>query len=61
MMGAMWPLLLLSLLVNCTVVAHVEGSDSGACESLKLKPPLTYTQDKAPRDLSGVVSAKIEC
>lgn len=48
--------LALALLGNAVVVAISGGTVSGQCESLKLKPPLTYTQDKAPRDLSGVVS-----
>jgi len=56
MMAAARLFFLLALLGNA---ADVEGSDGGRCESLKLKPPLTYTQDKAPRDLSGVVSGKL--
>lgn len=44
------------LLAVLAITSSVARADDGHCESLKLKPPLTYTQDKAPRDLSGVVS-----
>jgi hypothetical protein len=47
---------LLWLFAVLAITASVASADDGHCESLKLKPPLTYTQDKAPRDLSGVVS-----
>ena len=36
-----------------------QASDSERCERLNLKTPLIYTQDKAPRDLSGVVSYEL--
>lgn len=38
-----------------------QASDGGQCERLNLKTPLIYTQDKAPRDLSGVVSYEFGC
>jgi hypothetical protein len=53
---AMMEMRLLWLFAVLAITASVASADDGHCESLKLKPPLTYTQDKAPRDLSGVVS-----
>jgi hypothetical protein len=55
MMIAARLLLLIASIGYATLGAQANGS--GRCERLQLKTPLVYTQDKAPRDLSGVVSA----
>jgi hypothetical protein len=47
MMHCFFLVLLLQLLQECDAAAK--------CERLKTKQPVTYTQDEAPRDLSGVV------
>jgi hypothetical protein len=56
MMAARQILLIASIAIGYTALgAQVNGG--GRCERLQLKAPLVYTQDKAPRDLSGVVSS----
>lgn len=55
MMMAARLLLLVASIGYATLGA--QANESGQCERLQLKTPLVYTQDKAPRDLSGVVSA----
>jgi hypothetical protein len=47
MMHYFFLVLLVQLLQECDAAAK--------CERLKTKQPVTYTQDEAPRDLSGVV------
>jgi hypothetical protein len=54
MAAAMMQWLFVFVLAVCA--RHVAAKESQTCERLSLKTPLTYTQEKAPRDLSGVVS-----